>query len=302
MTLTAAISGLENGYHNFFIHAADDEGIYRDYNGSFYVQAVWPVVSTLSAENVGQTSLSLSWTPAKGSRGYRISLASDLDDIRTNTEFRATLKTIAAAGGHSDITMDDLVTFLSGDAGSRKGLEGTIAGILAQKSKLELAQLLMNKQKQTAVLHVTLVLLLGDPDAYKLSSILSQLDVTPGGLLAMAQNFRQKLQHDEPVARAITVAYIRSITVETVKITADGKKHNYSLKAHGIELPSAILKWSKVSGDGAVTVRANGAVSIPNQTAKGTAVIQATLVNPYGGKAKVIFQKEVTLVNGGSVL
>lgn len=212
------------------------------------------------------------------------------------------MKTLAATGGHTDITMDDLMTFLSGDGGSRKGLEGTIAGILAQKSKLELAQLLLNKQKQTAVLHETLVLLLGDPDAYKLSSILNQLDVTPGDLLAMAQNFRQKLQHDEPAARAITVAYIRSETVETVKITANGTKHNYSLKVHGIELPSAILKWSKVSGDGAVTVRANGAVSIPDQSSKGTAVIQAKLVNPYGGKAKVISQKEVTLVNGDAVL
>lgn len=439
LTLTASLSGLENGYHNFLIRAADNEGIYRDYNGSFHVQAAWPIVSKLNVDNVSPTSLALSWTPAAGSSGYRIfrdgelidtvnetihsyevknlapstsytfkveaklsdakwttdgpsaivrtgmlpnpildllkplhaalasgdpsdvqdvrklrdeiaglndstdqslidpvwnkiaanlpqtanqaelksslfrlikaigsvsydSLASNLDDIRTNPEYRATMKTLAAAGGHTDITMDDLMTFLSGDGGSRKGLEGTIAGILAQKSKLELAQLLLNKQKQTAVLHETLVLLLGDPDAYKLSSILNQLDVTPGDLLAMAQNFRQKLQHDEPAARAITVAYIRSETVETVKITANGKKHNYSLKVHGIELPSAILKWSKVSGDGAVTVRANGAVSIPDQSSKGTAVIQATLVNPYGGKAKVIFQKEVTLVNGDAVL
>ncbi|MDQ8734298.1 hypothetical protein [Paenibacillus sp. LHD-38] len=51
-----------------------------------------------------------------------------------------------------------------------------------------------------------------------------------------------------------------------------------------------------------MTVRSNGEVSIPNHSANGTAVIRASLVNPYGGKAKVIFQKEVTLVNGGGVL
>lgn len=38
-------------------------------------------------------------------------------------------------------------------------------------------------------------------------------------------------------------------------------------------------------------------VTIPKKVANGTAVIQATLVNPYGGSAKVIFQQEVTLVN-----
>lgn len=435
--LTAEAAGLENGYHSLRIRAVDNDGVYKDYFGSFLVQAIWPAGSALSVENVGQTSLSLSWTPAAGSAGYRIfrnnelintvsdtilsyevgdlqpntsytfkieakqtdgtwttdgpsvstttsmlsnpflerliklhaalaagdpsdvrdvrnlrdeiaglnaaadeslidpiwnkisaklphaddqaelksslfrfmkaigsinydSQASDLDHIRTNPEYRAVLKTLASAGGHSNLTIDDFMMFLSGDGGSLKGLEGTIADILAQMSKLELAQLLLDKQKQTAVLLDVLEKLLEDDT--DISSILNQLEVTPRDLLAMAQNFQQKLQYDKPAIHAITVAYIRSEAMETVKITANGKKHNYSLKVLGIELPSAILKWSKINGDDIVTVHSNGTVSIPNQIASGSAVIQASLLNPYSGKAKVIFQKEVTLVNGGGVL
>ncbi|MOA17382.1 hypothetical protein D3C78_1376390 [compost metagenome] len=44
----------------------------------------------------------------------------------------------------------------------------------------------------------------------------------------------------------------------------------------------------------------NGKVSIPNKVAKGTAVIQAAIVNPYGGKPKVVFEQEVTLENGNA--
>ncbi|WP_314592088.1 fibronectin type III domain-containing protein [Paenibacillus terrigena] len=434
--LTAEATGLENGYHSLRIRALDNEGVYKDYYGTFIVQAVWPAESTLSAENVGQTSLSLSWTPAAGSSGYRIfrngeiidtvsdtilsyeasdlqpstsytfkieakqtdgvwttdgptvsattgmlsnrflerliklhaalaagdpsdvqdvrnlrdeiaglndaddlslidpvwnkisaklpqdvdqtelksslfqlikaigsihynSYEAELYDIQTNSAFRETLNTIAAAGGQNSLTIVDFMTFLSGDGDSLIGLEGTIASLLAQKSKPELVQLVLDKQKQTKLLLDALEQLLGDSEAYRVTSIFNQLGVTPQDLLAVAQTILQKLQEDKPAINALAVAYIRSEAVETVKITANGKKHNYSLKVLDINLPSALFKWSKVSGDDKVTVLSNGTVSIPNQLTSGTVVIQASLFNPYGGNAKVIFQKEVTLVNGG---
>jgi hypothetical protein len=434
--LTAKATGLENGHHTLRIRAVDNEGIYKDYFGTFLVQAVWPAGSALSAKDVGQTSLSLSWTPAERSSGYRIfrndtlidtvsdtllsyevsdlqpntyytfkieskqsdgvwttdgpsvsattgrlsnpfldriiklhaalaagdpsdvqdvrslrdefaglndatnlslidpvwnkisaklpqdvdqtelkrnlfqliiaigsinynSVDSEIYNIQTNSAFREALNTIAAAGGQNSLTIDDFMTFLSGDGENLIGLEGTITSLLAQKSKLELVQLVLNKQKQTALLLDALEQLLGDSEAYKISSIFNQLGVTPQDLLTAAQSFLRKLQEDKPAINALAVAYIRSEANESLKITANGKKHNYSLKVLDIEIPSTLLRWSKVNGDDKVTVLSNGTVFIPNQIASGSAVIQASLLNPYGGKAKVIFLKKVTLVNGG---
>jgi hypothetical protein len=220
-------------------------------------------------------------------------------DIRSHSAFRETLRTIAAAGGQESLTISDVTTFLTGDGDSLIGVEGTIAGMLAQKSKLELAQLILDKQKQTELLLDALARMFSDPEAYKVASILNRLGVTPQDLLAVANNFLRKLREDEPALQALGVAYIRSEAIETVKITANGKKRDYSLKVLDIPIPSALLKWTKVSGDDKVTVTSNGTVSIPDQLVNGTAVIQASLLNPYGGNAKVIFQKEVTLVNGG---
>ncbi|MEC0094364.1 fibronectin type III domain-containing protein [Paenibacillus macquariensis] len=434
--LTAEATGLKNGYHSIRIRAVDNEGVYKDYYGTFHVQAVWPAGSALSAEDVGQTSLSLSWTPAAVSSGYRIfrngelidtvsdtilsyeasdlqpstsytfkieskqtdgvwttdgpsvsattgmlsnpflerliklhaavtagdpsdvrdvqslrdeiagmdeaanlslidpvwnkisaklpqdvdqtelksslfqlikavgsihynSYEAELNNILTNSAFRETLNAIAAAGGQNSLTIVDFMTFLSGDGDSLVGLEGTIVSLLAQKFRPELVQLVLDKQKQTALLLDALEQLLGDSEAYRVTSIFNQLGVTPQDLLATAQSFLQKLQEDKPAINALAVAYIRSETVEAVKITANGRKHNFSLKLLDINLPYLLLKWSKVSGDDKVTVLSNGAVSIPNQIASGTAVIQASLLNPYGGNTRVIFQKEVTLVNDG---
>lgn len=429
MTLTAPVSGLENGFHRFVIHAVDNEGIYEDYRGYFQVQAVWPVGSSLNATNVSLTSLTLSWTTAIQNGGYRIyrdgelidtvnetinsydikglrpdtsytfkveakgpdgkwttdgpsvtvktgkpsnpllerlhqlqaalaagdpsdmenvrrlrdeiaglddgedqamidpvwnkiaaklpeaaneaelksslfrfikaigsSKASDFERIRTNPEFRATIKTIAAAGGHSDLTMDDFITFWYGDGGSRKGLEGTIAGILAQKSKHELVQLLSNKEKQIAVLLEASELMLGDPDAYKLSSILKELDVTPNDLVAAAQNFRQKLQHEGPAVHALAIAYIRSIAQESLKVSSDGARKYYSLKAASVDIPPEALVWKKVSGSPDFTISPDGTVSLSERANNATAVIQAALINPYGEANKIIFQKAVTIV------
>lgn len=42
----------------------------------------------------------------------------------------------------------------------------------------------------------------------------------------------------------------------------------------------------------------NGKVSISKKVQQGTAVIQASLVNYLGGSSKVIFEQEITLING----
>jgi hypothetical protein len=128
--------------------------------------------------------------------------------------------------------------------------------------------------------------------------VLYNLGVKPLDVGSTVLNFQVKLKYDVPAINALSVAYIRSEAKSTVKVTANGRNHDYGLTFLGIEIPSSVLKWTKVSGSKDVTVDSKGKVSIPNKVAKGTAVIQAALVNPYGGPAKVIFQQEVTLVNG----
>lgn len=221
--------------------------------------------------------------------------ASDLEEFRTNPEFRATLKTIAAYGGVENIKMDDFLVFLFGDGGSRQGVEGTIAGILAEKSLLEMAQLLGDKQGILAVLLEATEKLLGETDAYKFSSILNNLGVTPQDVRATVLGFQLKLQKDEPAINAMTIAYIRSAAKSNVEISDDGREHKYSLNVFGVKVPSMVLQWTKVSGSQDVSVTTNGTVTIPEGVEMASAVIQAKLMNPYGGAAKVIFEKEVTL-------
>jgi hypothetical protein len=265
MTLTAAASGLADGYHSLLIRAADDQGIYEDYRGTFEVQApppnpllerlqqlhaalaagapadmqavrnlraelaglhaqadqrlIHPLWSKISAKLPAETdkaalkSSLLQLIKAFGAVRYD-SLAADLDAIRTNEDFRAALGTIAAAGGQPDLALEDVAVFLIGDGDNRKGLEGTIIDLLAQQSKRELVQLLLNKQKQATLLRKALNKLLQDSEAYKLSSVFNELNVTSNDILATANNFRQRLQHDEPALRALTKAYVRLITSE----------------------------------------------------------------------------------------
>lgn len=223
---------------------------------------------------------------------------SELNAILSNPEFRETLNTIAAAGGNSNVTFEDILILFFGDGDKAKGIEGTFRDILADKKPMELAALLSNKNSMDAVFSEALAEVLNQKDTYALNAVLYNLGVTSAEVRSTVLNFQNKLKNDKPAMNALIIAYIRAEAVETVNMVSNGKKHNYGLKVLGIELPSLLLKWTKISGSDDVTVKPNGTVSIPNKAESGTAVIQASLVNPFSREAKVIFQKEVTLVNG----
>jgi hypothetical protein len=265
------------------------------------IDPIWNKISAKLPASVDQAELKSSLfriVKAIGSLRYDPQW-SELEDIRTNPEFVAALKTISTAGGNSNVSMDDILILLFGDGSHARGIEGTVREILMDMKPKELATLLGNKDQMNAVLSKALVEVLEDKDTYALSALLYKLDVKPEDVMSAVYNFQVKLKYDVPAINALIVAFIRSEAEETVIITANGKKHEYGLKVLGIEIPSVILKWTKVSGSDDVTVTSNGIVTIPNRAASGTAVIQASLFNPYGGKAKVIFQKEVTLVKAG---
>jgi hypothetical protein len=268
------------------------------------IDPIWNKISAKLPASVDQAKLKTSLfqlIKAVGSFQFDPQ-ASDLEAIRTNPEFRETLKTIAVAGGdNSNINMDDLLVFLLGDGGSRKGVKGTIVDILAEKSPLEMAQLLGNKQGIIAVLLQAMEKLMGETDAYKFSSILANLGVTPQDVQATVQGFLLKLQKDEPAINALTIAFIRSEAKSSVIISEDGLTQKYSLNVFGLNVPSLVLQWAKVSGSPDVSVTPDGTVTIPEGVDSASAVIQAKLINPYGGAAKVIFQQEVTLTAADEV-
>lgn len=263
------------------------------------IDPLWNKISGKLPASVDQAELKSSLfriVKAIGSLRYDPQL-SDLEAIRTNPEFIAALKTIAAAGGHPNVSMDDFLILLFGDGGNARGIEGTVRDILKDMKPKELAALVANADRVNAVLSKSLAVVLNDRDTYAFSDMLYKLDVTPEDVRSTVYNLQVKLKYDVPAINSLIVAFIRSEAEETVKITAKGKKHEYRLKVLGIEIPSVVLKWTKVSGSNDVTVKMNGNISIPNYVATGSAVIQASLLNPFSGKAKVIFKKEVTLVN-----
>ncbi|MCD9024070.1 hypothetical protein [Cohnella silvisoli] len=264
------------------------------------IDPVWNRIALKLPASVDQAKLKASLfeiVRAVGSFQYDPQ-ASDLEAIRTNPQYRATLKTIAAAAGVKRLTMDDYLIFLFGDGKERKGIEGTILSIVADMKPKEFADLLGNKEKINAVVNEAMAEILSEKEDYPLSAALNKLGVKSSDVRSTVANFQAKLKYDVPATNALTIAYIRSEAVSTVKITANGRHHDYGLTYLGVEIPSSVLKWTKVSGSKDVKVDSNGKVSIPNKVAKGTAVIQAALVISKGGPAKVVFQQEVTLVNG----
>ncbi|MFD0958222.1 hypothetical protein [Paenibacillus chungangensis] len=224
--------------------------------------------------------------------------ASQLEAIRTNPEFRATLKTIAAAGGNANITIDDFLVFLFGDGGSRRGVEGTIADELAGMSSVQLMSLLGDEEGITNVLLQATEKLLAQVDDYTFSAILSELGVTAQDVRSLVGHFQVKLQKDVPAIRAMTVAYIRTAAETEVEVSDGGRQHEYRLKVFSVDIPSLVVLWSKESGSPDVSVSSNGIVTIPDDVMSASAVIQASLVNPYGGSPKMIIREEVTLTAG----
>ncbi len=221
--------------------------------------------------------------------------ASDLEKIRSNPEYRAALKTIAAAGGNPDIVMDDFLVFLFGDGAGRGGVEGTIASELSGMSSIELLGLLASNEGITNVLLKATEKLLAEKDSYAFAGILGELGVTAQDVRSLVLNFQVKLQKDVPAIRAMTVAYLRTASKADAEVSEDGLTHRYSLTIAGIAVPQIALVWSKASGDPLVTVSSAGVVTIPAGTEEASAVIRASLRNPYGGSAKVVFEQEVTL-------
>jgi hypothetical protein len=223
---------------------------------------------------------------------------SELEAIAANAEFQELVSTLAAAVGNSNVTIEDLLLFIFGDGNQIKGIEGTIRAILAEKKPQALSALLINKDAMNKVFKEALVEVLNQKDTYALSAALSNLGITPANVWTTILNVQNTLKTDEPALYALITAYIRAEAEDTVKITSNGKKHHYTLKVIGFELPSLpFITWKKISGADEVTVNPNGTVSIPNKADSGTAVIGAYLMHFFGGEDKLIFQKEVTLIN-----
>ncbi|WP_152393662.1 hypothetical protein [Paenibacillus guangzhouensis] len=221
----------------------------------------------------------------------------DIEALRTDPEFRATLKLIAAAAGDENLRVDDLVVFVFGDGGSRDGLEGKVKSILGKMSVTQLIQLVGNSKGIAEIVLQALDSQLSQTGDYKISSMLQKLNISSQDIRTLVVNLQAKLQQDDAALQAISFAYIRSATEASAEISENGRQHVYRLKLFGVDIPSFVLQWSKVSGSEHVKVYASGIVRIPEGVPSGTAVIQAKLVNPNGGPAKVIFEKEVTLTD-----
>lgn len=218
-----------------------------------------------------------------------------LEAIRTDPEYRSLLKAIAEAAGVRGIAMQDLLVYLFGDGAGLRGVEGTVADLLASKSAFELVKLLGDKQGITTVLMQAMGQLMGDTSSYKFNAVLANLGVTPQDVQTTVFGFLGRLQKDEPAINAMTVAYLRASATASFEVGDDGRKRTYRLSVFGIEIPPIALQWTKVSGDPEVAVAPDGTVTIPPDKDEGTAVIRASLFNPYGGAAKVLFEQSVSL-------
>ena len=222
---------------------------------------------------------------------------SDIEELRTNPEFRATLKLIASSAQAENLRMDDILVFVFGDGGSREGLEGKVTNILGKMSVMQLVQLIGNSKGISEIVLQALDRQLSQPDDYKVSAVLKKLDISSQDIRTLVVNLQSQLKQDDDALQALSFAYIRSSTQASAEISENGRQHVYRLKLFGVDIPSFVLKWSKVSGSEHVTVYSSGIVRIPEGVPSGSAVIQAKLVNPNGGPAKVIFEKEVTLTD-----
>ncbi|MGO4546805.1 hypothetical protein AB4Z29_18570 [Paenibacillus sp. 2TAB23] len=222
--------------------------------------------------------------------------ASELKAMLANPEYQAALAILTEAGGTTDVNINDMVVFLFGDGSQAKGIEGTVRELLAAKKPKEITSLFANKKAASTLINQSLTEVLQQKDRYALSEWFHGLGITAAEWQAVSLGFQQALEKEKPAMHAWLMAYIRSEVQETVTISDNGTKHQYRLSVLGVELPSAFVKWIKLSGDQAVNVKLNGTVSLSNKGLSGRAIIQAVWLNAAGGNAKVIFQKEVELV------
>ncbi|NIK79708.1 uncharacterized protein (DUF2249 family) [Paenibacillus castaneae] len=267
-------------------------------NDQSLIDPIWNKIKLKMPASVDQTQLKKKLFHiilSVGSLPYD-QLESGLEDILSDPEFLLTLSTLAAAGGETNLTMEDIVSFIFGDGNDLRGIEGHVQYYLSQLSAIELLGHLGNNQKMTDILMQAITNQLSQSTYYKLSKILRNLNVTPYDVQSTIMNFQKKLKYDEPAAHAWTVAYIRSIAQESVKLSSDGYQRNYSLKVASVDIPPQALEWKKVSGSSLFNIMPDGTASIPEQANIATAVIQAAIVNPNNGTNKVIFQKEMTII------
>ncbi|MFB9279740.1 hypothetical protein [Cohnella cellulosilytica] len=223
--------------------------------------------------------------------------ASELQAVLDNPDYREVMQTIAEAAGIQRLTMDDYLIFWFGDGEQRGGVEGEIRNRIAGMKSSDLGRLLGSPERQTTLRNQAIAAVLSQTDAYPLSAALSNLGVRSADIGSVIANFQGKLRYDALAATAWTVATIRAEAAPKVDVSANGRQHQYSLTFLGVELPSSILRWSKVSGSKDVSVSANGKVTIPKKIAEAAAVIQAVWTDRSSRSGKVLFRQEVTLVN-----
>ncbi|XID93099.1 hypothetical protein ACF3MZ_00735 [Paenibacillaceae bacterium WGS1546] len=228
--------------------------------------------------------------------------ASGLEAVLADPDYRAAMEAIGEAAGVNRLSMHDYFIFWYGDGEDRGGVEGEIRDIVARMRPTELGRLLGSPDRREAVRNQAVAAILSRTEAYPLSAALSSLGIRSAHIDSVIGNFQSRLRYDEQAGIAWTTAYIRAEAVPTVEISANGRQHQYRLTFLGVEIPTSVLKWSKVSGSRDVNVSASGKVTIPNKVAKATAVIQAVWTVNNVRNGKVLFQQEVTLVNGAGTV
>ncbi|CAM4491576.1 hypothetical protein PAEN110709_23250 [Paenibacillus endophyticus] len=281
------------------IHAAQEEIAGLDDNEmQFLIDPIWNKISENLPASVDAVPLKTSLfrlIKAAGALQYDPQ-ASQLMAMLANPEYQAALAMLTEAGGGPDVTIENMAAFLYGDGSQAKGIEGTVRDMLAAKKPKEITALFANKKAASSLINQALTEVLQQSDRYALSEWFHGLGITAADWQAVSLGFQQALEKEKPAMHAWLMAYIRSEVQETVTISDNGTKHQYRLSVLGAELPSAFVKWIKLSGDQAVNVKLNGTVTLSNKQTSGRAVIQAVWLNASGGNAKVIFQKEVELV------
>ncbi|WP_168121081.1 hypothetical protein [Paenibacillus sp. HB172176] len=258
---------------------------------------IWNKISAKLPEDIDQSALRASlFRLIQEAKAIQYDpKVTDLEAIRTNPEYRATLKTIAAAGGYTDVTMDDFLVFLFGDGNKLDGIEGTVTELLSKMNTIQLIGLLGNKDGMTSVMLKAADKLLADKKGYPISAMLKEFGINSKDIGLTVEAVQNKLQMEGPAFRALTVAYMRTATEAEIEESKDGREKEFKLHIYNVDVPSFILTWSKVSGSEDVQISPDGKATLAEDAAEGTAIIQAALLNPYGGPSKVIYQSEVTL-------
>lgn len=226
-----------------------------------------------------------------------VTSAEDMLDFLNNSAYNSALAKFVHS--YSLVNVNDLLIFLYGDGFARKGVSGAWIELLADQSPEDLIGLLQDEERRNSLLYAAIQSIYSqtDEEYYKFSVSLNKMGVTMEDIWSVIQQFQAKLQYDEAASRAKLLAYLRSHAAASESVSEDGRESTLALTILGKSVPSTLLTWSIISGSNDVTVSSNGVVSIPEDVAEVSAVIQASIPVPNSGVSHVIFEKEVTLVN-----